>query len=423
MKTFKILIVEDKKKDAERLDEVLKELLPQIADQGEQSVESWIVTDQADADLAVLETGPAGPAGFDLVFLDLRYPEMEGGPLNEDPSAEFQGMKWLPALRRAQPRAAIVILTSHAMSNSLRTAVQAIRDFQADDVVPKNLSVHDLVARITVACANRRRVEVMRRVHREFRSLIHSRFTRTYAEDLSRILDQSRAKFSDIARRLESGDPTAVDTAPDDIRKSFTALRDEFLQMTELLSEGEDDRNEVDIAEILRDFAVLYEDRFREAGALLVAPDVTLSLRCMTFSSDLKIALHEVILNSAEAFEQPSSRPRGERRCSMTALPTSAGVEIRIVDNGPGFQDAAIQQMFQLPKRKEGVRPGRGKGLYVAQRMMHSIGGSIRARNMEQGGVEVVLAVRDLRPRADPLVERVPKDPSNHAAPNESGQP
>jgi len=55
--------------------------------------------------------------------------------------------------------------------------------------------------------------------------------------------------------------------------------------------------------------------------------------------------------------------------------------------------------------------------------MMHSIGGSIRARNMEQGGVEVVLAVRDLRPRADPLVERVPKDPSNHAAPNESGQP
>ena len=102
MKVFKVLIVEDTQKDADRLADLLTTLLlPQLADKKPQPVESWVVSNQADADKAVLETGPAGLKGFDLVLLDLRYPEVPNGPVNEDPGAEFQGMKWLPKLRRA----------------------------------------------------------------------------------------------------------------------------------------------------------------------------------------------------------------------------------------------------------------------------------------------------------------------------------
>ena len=75
----------------------------------------------------------------------------------------------------------------------------------------------------------------------------------------------------------------------------------------------------MDVAEVLRDLAILYEDRFREAGAIVVPPDDKLSLRCITFPSDLKIALHEVLLNSAEAFEQPQCKPSTDRWCRLMA--------------------------------------------------------------------------------------------------------
>ena len=125
MRIFRVLIVEDLPKDADFLRDVLeKVLLEQIADSGIEKVEAEIATNQQDADKAVLDTE------FDLVLLDLRYPEVPDGPLGEDEDAEFQGMKWLPSLRRAQPRATVVILTSFAYSNDLGTAVQAVRDCQ-----------------------------------------------------------------------------------------------------------------------------------------------------------------------------------------------------------------------------------------------------------------------------------------------------
>ena len=184
---------------------------------------------------------------------------------------------------------------------------------------------------------------------------------------------------------MESGDPAAAETAAGDIRKSLDLLRNEFIQLTTQLCEGEDDRAEVDIAEILRDLAILYEDRFREAKARIESPDSSLSLKCTTFASDLKIALHEVIVNAAEALEHLHVQAK-DRVCRMTAEATQGGVRIEVVDNGPGFSDTAMQRMFQLPERTGSLRSGRGKGLYVAQRMMRSIGGGIQTENVLSDG-------------------------------------
>ena len=69
------------------------------------------------------------------------------------------------------------------------------------------------------------------------------------------------------------------------------------------------------------------------------------------------------------------------------------------------------------------MRPGRGKGLYVARRMMHSIGGSMRVQNVKEGGVEVVLAIRDLRQRETSPKGSVHENQAIPTAPLESGQP
>jgi len=398
MSMFKVLIVEDKQSDAQNLCGVLKRALPDQFTGGDpQQVKCWVVTNQEDADGAVAETGPAEPEGFDLVLLDLRYPQSVGGALSDDPDAEFQGMKWLPALRRLQPRATIIILTSYAYSHDLRHAVAAIRDCQAHDFVPKNIAGRDLVMRIAVACENARRVESLRRVQKEFRSLIHSRFARTYAEDVATLLDQTRTAFSQIARRLESGDPSALKAAPAEIRAGFAALKEEFVRLTTHLCQGEDRRSRVDLAEILRDLAILYEERFREAKGRIEAPPRETRVEVTTFPSDLKIALHEVIANAAETLEK-STLPPENRLCRLTVEASGEGAVIRVTDNGPGISNAAMERMFQLPERSDEVRPGRGIGLYVARRMMHSIGGSIQPRNRPEGGAEVLLTLRNLRP-------------------------
>ena len=156
-------------------------------------------------------------------------------------------MKWLPALRRLQPRATVVILTSSAHSHDLDTAVQAIQDFQAHDIVPENISIHDLVARIILACESSRRMESLHQVQKEFRSLLRSHAARTYAEDVATLLETTKATFFMIAKQIEGGDPSAITVGPERIRAGFNSLRENFARLTSVLAEYEDQCRRVDV--------------------------------------------------------------------------------------------------------------------------------------------------------------------------------
>jgi len=76
---------------------------------------------------------------------------------------------------------------------------------------------------------------------------------------------------------------------------------------------------------------------------------------------------------------------------------------VEVVDDGPGFSDAALAKLFSLRGRPEGaVEEGSGYGLYIARQLVEKSGGEITAENRPSGGARVaVLFPEDLLIMAD----------------------
>jgi signal transduction histidine kinase len=402
MQTLKVLIVDDDVKWAAKFQSNLLAVQRlSITGRDYDDIYFTCATNQADADKAVLNqaganNGASGTAQveYDLVFLDLRYPLEPDGEPEEDDDAEFQGMKWLPELRRLQPNATIIILTSHAEDRNMENVVSAIRDHDANDFIPKTAPFQDIVPRIRLAWENARRMRQLRMLEEEFRALLRTRAARTYAEDVATILGQTKRSLYRIAQRIESGDSSAIATAANDIRGEFNALNKEFTDLTNLLNEGQERRSEVDVTSLAQQMLLLYQrmiDSVHAESVLLEGPH---DLRLVTYEGDLKVALHEVISNALSSLEC-SRTPAKERKLTLTVEKAEGGAVIRVRDNGDGFTNEAMARMFERGYTTRGGKH-QGLGLYIAKRMMHQIGGEIFVQNRKEGGVDVELMVKNL---------------------------
>jgi two-component system sensor histidine kinase KdpD len=72
-------------------------------------------------------------------------------------------------------------------------------------------------------------------------------------------------------------------------------------------------------------------------------------------------------------------------------------VEVRVVDDGPGFPEAEVGRLFQLYYRSASVSKqvsGSGIGLFVCARLIDAMGGRIWAANRAAGGAEFGFALR-----------------------------
>ncbi len=72
--------------------------------------------------------------------------------------------------------------------------------------------------------------------------------------------------------------------------------------------------------------------------------------------------------------------------------------EIRVRDHGPGVPEDKLQQLFEpffrVGEARERDSGGYGLGLAIAARAMSLHGGSVRARNASDGGLEVILRLK-----------------------------
>lgn len=401
MSMFKVLIVDDDVEWAETFQSNLLAVpLARITGRDYEGIEFTHVTNQADADNAVTDqrSNNGGPDSsleeYDLVLLDLRYPLTLGGEPEEDEEADFQGMTWLPELRRLQPGATIVILTGFAQFRDLENVVSAIRDHNANDFIPKTAPFHDVVARIRLAWENARRMQQLLMLEEEFRALLRTRAARTYAEDVAALLGQAKTSLYRIAKRIESGDTSAIASAANAIRGEFSVLNKEFIDLTTLLNEGQERRHEIDLPTLVRQMLLLYQRMIDSVHAEAISPNGKQSIKVTTYEGDLKVALHEVISNALCSLEQ-SKTPAQERALSITVAADEGYAVIRVVDNGDGFSDEALTRVFERGYSSKGDHH-LGLGLYIAKRMMHQIGGEISVRNRDEGGAEVELVVKNL---------------------------
>ena len=82
----------------------------------------------------------------------------------------------------------------------------------------------------------------------------------------------------------------------------------------------------------------------------------------------------------------------------VTANKTPDGLQITVNDNGTGIPDEDLPYIFDRFWRKEKSRSraagGTGLGLAIAKQLIEAQGGSIEARNLPEGGLQVVINLK-----------------------------
>src|SRR5262249_3659826 len=89
-------------------------------------------------------------------------------------------------------------------------------------------------------------------------------------------------------------------------------------------------------------------------------------------------------------------RPGIPARVRISGRPTASGmVEVRVVDNGRGFDEKYLQEIF-LPFRRlqgEGALEGAGMGLALCRRIVSRHGGRITAKSAPGKGATFVVTL------------------------------
>lgn len=139
------------------------------------------------------------------------------------------------------------------------------------------------------------------------------------------------------------------------------------------------------------------------AGALDSCAEESIGARPVRFSCDradwsfrtdpdlLKQVLVNLVRNSVEAL---GDTPDGEVR--VTAAASGRGIEIAVVDNGPGIPEQVRRNLFRPFTTTKAA--GTGLGLSIAKRLSELLGGSLRLASNHPRGTRAELIFADGKP-------------------------
>lgn len=385
MTLINIFIIED---DTPYLESLISLLNKRGHELFGKDVELNIVTaaNQSEA-TALLSAAP--PLGFNLILLDLKY------PINANTTAiEYLGLEWLPELRLHQIDAAIVVMSSYGYEQFFINVVKSLRDGHADDFVPKNAPWEEMRERIREALRRAADRAGKRVAARDASLPMPSMVAPSAAADILRATQAARLAV------LQALEPLALDASPtvgaacDAVRKELDALDSRLTFIASKLARPKtEDATPVNCALLARDLGSLFGLQLAAAGGLVETRIGSSDTTALTYESDLKIALREILQNAVFGAQSGPGSPK----VTITVSRRDPFVAIDIADSGPGFSDAAKNQMFAQDNSQWGStlsQHSSGMGLHIARRMMLSIGGEILAENRE-GHAHVTLLVRD----------------------------
>jgi len=165
----------------------------------------------------------------------------------------------------------------------------------------------------------------------------------------------------------------------DQLIRTFNAI----LMISRLEAGGTmDEKEPVDLDEVVKDVCELYEPLAEEAGVVLQCGEV-LKVRVNANRELVGQALSNIVDNAIKYCTETNDRP--EVVMALRAL--NGGVQISVCDNGPGVpeheRERAMERFVRLEKSR--TRPGSGLGLSLAKAIAKFHGGSLELADNDPG--------------------------------------
>lgn len=175
------------------------------------------------------------------------------------------------------------------------------------------------------------------------------------------------------------------------------ALIGQLLDLTRLENGGHGEREPVDVAALLAEIAAdaQFEADSQNKRVVITRADPFCIEGERTLLSS---AIENVVRNALRHTPADSS-------VEIALEKTANGAQIRVRDHGNGVPEETLERIFEPFFRVEEARDrqsgGAGLGLAIVQRAISAHGGSVRARNLEAGGLEVELELPVAAPQTD----------------------
>ncbi len=217
--------------------------------------------------------------------------------------------------------------------------------------------------------------------------------------DISHELRSPLARIA-FALELAHGDDGQTPKYLERIERESGRLNEligQLLTLARLESGGEISRGvSIDLARLVKDVAedADFEARRRDCRVHTVQLD---ECRLQGAPDLLRSAIENVVRNALRYTREGSTVQVSLQHASAQLLSPQAPAEavIRVRDFGPGVPESSLSEMFRPFYRVEDARDrqsgGTGLGLSITQRAVRLHGGSVRACNAPDGGLEIEL--------------------------------
>ena len=181
-----------------------------------------------------------------------------------------------------------------------------------------------------------------------------------------------------------SVDPELLDRSTYIIIQQVEALKDMVNAFSEYARMPAMDMTRFDLNDLISEVAELYHHRDSPMDLQLELDELP---EVSADAGRLRQVLHNLIRNAQEAMEG-NAEPKLEISTRKVVHDHRDMVEIRIADNGTGFQ-AGIAEAFDPYVTSKAK--GSGLGLAIVKKLVDEHGGRIRAQNRRRRGAEIVI--------------------------------